>query len=83
MTLSRMASISGSPCGGNQFVGQQNGLLRAGHFGGMQSAVDVHDGLALARQGFRLIVGEPAALRQSARNVLVFVDLGEILRARR
>ncbi len=48
----------------------------------MESAVDVHNGLALVRQSFGLIVREPAALGQAARNVLVLVELGEILRRR-
>ena len=68
--------------GRNQLVGEQDGLLRAGNFGGVQPAVDVDDGLAFARQRLGLFVGEPPALGQAARDVLIFVELRQILRRR-
>ena len=68
---------------GDEFVGQQDGLLRAGDFGGMQAAIDVHDRFAFARQGVRRGVVEAAAAGQALRDLLVAVELPPGSRARR
>ena len=67
---------------GNQFVRQRNRLLRARDFGGMQPAVQVHDGFAFPRQPVRLIVRESAGLRQPARNIFIPVQIRQVLRRR-
>ena len=66
MTLSRIALTFGSSAG-DQVVGELDGVLRGGHLGGVQPAVDVHDGLALRRQRARLCVVMPRDTRGGGR----------------
>ena len=57
-------------------------LLRAQHFGGVQSAVDPDDDLAFARQARAVAESTPSRLRESARDVLVAREIAVIGRAR-
>ncbi len=65
---------------GDQFVGQQNGLLRSGDFRRMQAPVDVHDRFAFARQCVSRRVVEAAAAGQPLRDLLVAIQCGQVLR---
>ena len=53
-------------------------MLRAGDFGGVQAAIDVDDGFALARQGVCGGVVEAAAVSEALRDLLVVIELREI-----
>ena len=53
-------------------------MLRAGDFGGMQAAIDVHDGFAFARQSVRRRVVEAAAASQALRDLLVAVQCRQV-----
>ena len=54
------------------------GLLRAGDFGGMEAAIDVHDGFAFAGQGVRRRVVEAAAVGEALRDLLVAVQRRQV-----
>ena len=67
---------------GEQLVGQHHGVLRAGHFVGVQAAIDVHDHLGRARQFLRLVVVQIGGVGQSSGNLFGLVQLGQVLRRR-
>ena len=45
---------------------------------GVQAAIDVDDGLGLARQGVRLLVADAARERQAPRDVLIMIELRQV-----
>jgi hypothetical protein len=67
---------------GDQLVRGLDQLIRAEHFGGMETAVEPDDRLAFLRQRLRLRVGEPLALREAHRDLLVPREVLEILGSR-
>ena len=82
MTLSRIAVISGV-VRADQVVGELDGVLRAGDFGGMQAAVDVHDHFAVVRERVRLLRRSGRAPAPAARAISrYFSKSGQILRRR-
>ena len=57
--------------GRHQPPGELGRVLRAGHFGGVQAAVDPDDDLAFLRQRSRLGLADAARQRQPARDLLI------------
>ena len=63
----------------SEIVEELRRVLRPRDFGRMQSAVDVHEGLALVREFLRRRVGKPLRVRQPARDLAIAIDLAEVL----
>ena len=57
---------------------QQEGVLRRGHFAGMQPVVDPDHGLAVPRQGARGVGTDAAHVRQLLADVAIMIGPGEI-----
>ena len=66
----------------HQLVDGFDQLMRAEHFGGMQSPVEPDDAFAFFRKGTRLLVGQPLGLRELPRNLLVALELLVVFRRR-
>ena len=64
---------------GCQPMGQHDGMLRGRHFTRVQTAVDPHDGAALACQGLRLVGSDPLDECKPPRDVAIAVQPGEYL----
>ncbi len=63
---------------GQQVVSKLQRVLRASHFGGVQTAIDMDNGLALAGQGAGLIFGEAFRRRKAPRNLAVPIHARQI-----
>ena len=61
-----------------QVVGQLHRVLRAGDLARVQPAVDVDDGLALARQLAGIGLAQPGGMGQPPRDLAVAIDLRQV-----
>ena len=67
---------------GEQVVGQLNRVLGGGNLGGVETAVDVDQGLPLPGELPCFLVGQSRRVCQALGNVPVAFDLGEVLGTR-
>ena len=66
----------------DQVVEQLRDVRRTGDFRRVQSAVDVDEGFAFAREPACLGVGQPLRMREPARDLAVPIDLSQVVRRR-